>query len=147
MKSDLSDLRSSLSKAIMMIDLADDDEPLDLPIVSRTEGDPGRFGINELVDGLEQARKGHQMTRKAMASRMDTSRSQLRRLMCGECNVTIKTLAKAAEVLDLTLELRLVGEIPDPFAGHSEPTTLTDQELNDRADARGRARLLAERSR
>jgi len=117
MKSDLSDLRRSLTKAIMMIDLADDTkEGLNLPLVSRTSSDPGQFGLNELVDGLERARKGLQMSRKALAREMGTSTSQLRRILCGECNVTVRTLANAADVLGLTLELRLVGKIHDPFA-------------------------------
>jgi len=58
---------------------------------------------------LAKAMKEQRVTKAVLARRMDTSRAQLDRLLDPENqSVTLKTLARAAEVLGLRLQIELV---------------------------------------
>jgi hypothetical protein len=58
---------------------------------------------------LQQAMKDQNLTRAAMAARMDTSRAQLNRVLDPDAsNVTLDTLSRAARVLGHSLKVELV---------------------------------------
>ncbi len=58
---------------------------------------------------LRQAMKDQNLTRAAMAARMDTSRAQLNRVLDPDAsNVTLDTLSRAARVLGHSLKVELV---------------------------------------
>jgi len=58
---------------------------------------------------LAKAMKEQHVTKAALARRMNTSRAQLDRLLDPENqSVTLKTLARAAEILGLRLQIELV---------------------------------------
>ncbi len=58
---------------------------------------------------LRQAMKDQNLTRAAMAARMDTSRAQLNRVLDPDAsNVTLDTLSRAARVLGRELKVELV---------------------------------------
>lgn len=58
---------------------------------------------------LRQAMKDQNLTRAAMAERMDTSRAQLNRVLDPDAsNVTLDTLSRAARVLGHSLKVELV---------------------------------------
>ena len=58
---------------------------------------------------LAKAMKEQRVTKAALARRMNTSRAQLDRLLDPENqSVTLKTLARAAEILGLRLQIELV---------------------------------------
>jgi plasmid maintenance system antidote protein VapI len=58
---------------------------------------------------LRQAMKEQNLTRAAMAARMDTSRAQLNRVLDPDAsNVTLDTLSRAARVLGHSLKVELV---------------------------------------
>ena len=57
---------------------------------------------------LEQAMKENNLSKKAMADRMQTSRSQLDRLLDPENEaVTLQTMSRAAAAVGLSLEIHL----------------------------------------
>ena len=58
---------------------------------------------------LRQAMRDQNLTRAAMAERMDTSRAQLNRVLDPDAsNVTLDTLSRAARVLGHSLKVELV---------------------------------------
>jgi antitoxin HicB len=58
---------------------------------------------------LRQAMKDQNLTRAAMAARMDTSRAQLNRVLDPDAsNVTLETLSRAARALRHSLKVELV---------------------------------------
>ena len=59
---------------------------------------------------LTRAMEEQRMTKAALARRMNTSRAQLDRLLDPENqSVTLKTLARAAEILGLRVQIELVA--------------------------------------
>lgn len=61
-----------------------------------------------LADKLEQAMKAQKLSKTGMAARMDTSRSQLDRLLDPENDgVTLHTLKRAAAAVGMRLEIEL----------------------------------------
>jgi antitoxin HicB len=74
---------------------------------------------------LAQAMKRERLTKKAMATRLRTSRSQLDRLLDQESGaVTLETLVRAARAIGKRMRLELIEAVeatvndPDPFDGH-----------------------------
>jgi len=62
-----------------------------------------------LVWQIAEAMKAQKLSRKRLAERMETSRSQIRRLLDPkDGNVTITTLQRAARIVGRTLRLELV---------------------------------------
>jgi len=58
---------------------------------------------------IEQAMKAGKMSRSALAQRMQTSRSQIQRLLDPkDGNVTLNTLQRAAKIVGRSLRLELV---------------------------------------
>ena len=58
---------------------------------------------------ISQAMKEQRITKAALARRMNTSRAQLDRLLDPENqSVTLRTLARAAEILGMRLQIQLV---------------------------------------
>ncbi len=63
----------------------------------------------ELAWQLAKAMKDRRVTKASLARRMNTSRAQLDRLLDPENqSVTLKTLARAVEILGLRLQIELV---------------------------------------
>ncbi len=61
-----------------------------------------------LASKLEQAMNENKLSKKAMADRMQTSRSQLDRLLDPENDsVTLQTMSRAATAVGLSLEIHL----------------------------------------
>ncbi len=59
---------------------------------------------------LEKLMKSQSVSKKAMAERMNTSRAALDRLLdSSNTSVTLRTLAKAAQIVGRKLEIKLVA--------------------------------------
>ena len=59
---------------------------------------------------LERLMKSQSVSKKAMAERMNTSRAALDRLLdSSNTSVTLRTLAKAAQIVGRKLEIKLVA--------------------------------------
>jgi antitoxin HicB len=89
------------------------DEPPIPDDLLKKEGEPQAFeaaAIKEaLASQIAEAMKAQNLSRKRLAERMKTSRSQIRRLLDPkDGNVTIATLQRAAKVVGGTLRLELV---------------------------------------
>ena len=72
---------------------------------------------------LEKARRSSRLTKRAMATRLQTSRSQLERLFDPDnAGVTLGTMVKAANVVGKRLEIRVVSSKQRPAARQRKRT-------------------------
>jgi antitoxin HicB len=80
---------------------------------------------------LAQAMKASKMSRKGLAERMKTSRSQISRLLDPkDGNVTISTLQRAARVVGRSLRLELVKTNASEEKGSSGRQSIPDREVD-----------------
>ena len=59
---------------------------------------------------LKQLMEDQHLTKTQMSERMNTSRTQLARVLRGDSNVTVETLQRAATVVGRQLKLELIAE-------------------------------------
>ena len=77
-------------------------------MIMMLDGAPGT-GKTLTAEGVAEAMKAQNLSRKRLAGRMKTSRSQISRLLDPkDGNVTITTLQRAAKIVGRTLRLELV---------------------------------------